>query len=194
MNVTVTPTTLDVNVSATGPTVTTTPSVLTVTVVENGATVSISTAPIDVSTSVSEIQPISQSVLVTAVDVGVQGPPGVDGADNSTSQIEAAESISALKVVAVVDGLAYIASNANADHKGKIAGIAVSAVTTGNDVTIRHFGRMTDNAWNWTSKQLYVSTNGGLSQTPPVSGFVQSVARVEESDTIFVWLGDVIER
>lgn len=154
-------------------------------------TVTADELPLGMSSVVELVEVASPELGI--VFVAEQGPAGADG-DNATSDIGATEAISALKVVAVVDGEAVVGSSSNANHRGRISGIAVTAATSGNDVTVRHFGRMTDAAWNWTSKLLWVGTSGQLVQSPPASGFVQSVARVESPTTIFVWLGDVTER
>jgi hypothetical protein len=53
---------------------------------------------------------------------------------------------------------------------------------------------MSDGSWNWSGGQLLFFNSGGtLTETPPVEGFSQAVARVESSDTIFVDMQAIYE-
>jgi hypothetical protein len=206
VNVTVTPTTLDVDVSVTGQTVTTTPSVITVTVVEDGATLSVSTVPLTVSTSVSEIQPISESVLVTVADVGVQGPPGVDGTDG-TPQFEATNKQgSTLAAGAVVathsSGIGVVLADADDDTKPAI-GLNVTSVASLNSATVQTSGPFELADWTaitgtttLTAKgRYYLSTTAGqLVTTPPsaASQIVQLVGVAVSDTTLDIGIWDHI--
>lgn len=147
--------------------------------------------PIDLTVAPEEIR-----LEITGVgSQGPQGEPGADGVGSVVETAEAGETISALKPVVILDGIASVASSSNAAHKGFVAGIATTAATIGNSVSIQTAGRLQDASWNWdvSLPWLFVG-NGVLTQTPPSSGWVQSIARVESSDTVFIQVLDVITR
>lgn len=166
---------------------------------------------IDVESSVIEVDVVASEIDVTVdasvidIDVeasvievelsgtGQQGPPGEPS--SATDILEAGETISALKPVVVLDGIAFVASSSDSDHRGFVAGVAITAATVGNDVTVKTSGRITDSSWNWNPliPSVFVG-DGVLTQTPPSSGWVQAIARVEASDTIVVHLNDVYAR
>lgn len=132
--------------------------------------------------------------VVHAVVAGIQGPPGVASDGSAAEFCTAGESISALKPIVVIAGLGYIASNANASHRGFCAGVSISSCSQGNQFTIQNSGILQDSAWNWdVSKPWLFYGNGILTQVPP-AGWSQPIARVESSDTIFIDIKQGIER
>ena len=134
------------------------------------------------------------STVVTTLTAS-QGPQGVPGeSGGSIIAYVAGETISALKVVVVIGDNAFVADSTDSAHRGRVAGIAATAATIGNTGDVRAFGQMTDASWNWTGPLLFFNSSGTLTETPPASGFSQSVARVESADTIFVDLTQAIER
>jgi hypothetical protein len=143
----------------------------------------------------SESVVVSANPTITVVTAAAQGPPGASATSDATEIIDAGETISALKPIAVVNGAGVVASNANANHSGFLAGISISSATTGNSFTNQTFGTLQDDSWNWNPAIPWIFVgNGVLTQTPPTSGWLQSIARVESSDTIFIQLGELIER
>lgn len=140
------------------------------------------------------VQSVVEDQVVHAVVAGIQGPPGVSSDGSPSELCTAGESISALKPIAVISGLGYIASNANISHRGFCAGISISSCPQGNQFTIQNSGILQDSAWNWdTSKPWLFYGNGVLTQTPP-TGWSQPIARVESNDTIFIDIKQGIER
>lgn len=133
-----------------------------------------------------------QPLVLQFTGVGTQGPPG---STSTNTTAEAGETISALKPVVIIDGIAYVADQTNPLHRGFLAGISNTAATIGNQVQIVTIGAMRDVSWNWdvTKPWIFIGTRV-LTQTPPSGGWLQSVARVETSDTIFVDLSEVTER
>lgn len=87
------------------------------------------------------------------------------------------ETISALKVVYIVDGKAYIASSSEVSQANRIIGVAVDACIIGHSGRIRKQGYMKDDSWNWDlDKIIFLGTNGALTQIVPTNGFVCQVA------------------
>lgn len=136
--------------------------------------------------------PVSPVRTISVVQ-GARGATGETG--NSTETVTAGETISALKPIAIIDGEAVVASHSTSAHKGFLGGISITSATSGNNVNVRTAGQIQDDSWNWDVAIPWIFVgNGILTQTPPTSGWLQSVARVESADTIFVQLGEIIER
>lgn len=148
--------------------------------IQAGATVSPAVS------SAASTTPVLRAVSTNGVGHLVTAP--------SRITVEASETISALKPVVVIDGLAAIARSGDASHRGFVAGISSNAATQGNDVTIRTEGEMTDSSWSWdTSKPWIFYGDGVLTQAPPES-WCQPIARVQSATTIFVSIQGGIER
>jgi hypothetical protein len=69
------------------------------------------------------------------------------------------------------DGKAYLADNGDPSCQ-LLCGLTKGAAALGATVTIQTDGAMTDLAWLWISGPIFLGSNGLLTQTPPVSGFV----------------------
>ncbi len=168
-----------------GRTMTLTDATRTATIIRQGRSLSITRS----SRTTNPVSPV-RNVTVVQGATGARGETG-----SSTETVVAGETISALKPIAVVDGEAVVASHAISSHSGFLGGISITSATSGNNVNIRTAGKIQDSSWSWdvAIPWLFVG-NGVLTQTPPASGWLQSIARVESADTIFVQLGELIER
>lgn len=84
-----------------------------------------------------------------------------------SATVVASESLGGHRAV-TIDG--YYADATNIAHAYKVMGITTGAVTIGATATIKTFGEITESGWNWTiGEPVFLSTNGNLTQTPPVS-------------------------
>lgn len=170
-------------------------SVVSVAVTDEQIDVTATNTLANVTCESSDSVVVSANPTVTVISAAEQGPPGASAVSQATEIVEAGQTMSALKPVAIVDGVGYVASNTTPGHRGFGAGISISSASSGNSFTVQTFGRIQDASWNWDTSMPWVFFgNGVLTQTPPTSGWLQSVARVESSDTIFVQLGELIER
>ena len=83
---------------------------------------------------------------------------------------------------------------ADADGAGTqpCRGLAVAAYSSGNAATVIDNGVVRNDAWNMTpGGDVYLSTTpGGMSQTAPVTGFVQKVGYALSADTMRVAIGN----
>jgi hypothetical protein len=84
------------------------------------------------------------------------------------------------------DSLAYYVSADVPTDIGKACGITTGAATVGNSAIIQRFGLMTEPSWTWVPGPVYVGVNGALTQTPPVSGFIQPCGEAITATSIFI--------
>lgn len=91
------------------------------------------------------------------------------------------------RAIALVNNFAVHADQANAAHNGLCVGISTQAAAAGGTVAVQVFGPMAEPGWVWTPNQpIYVGGDGVLTQTPPVTGWLQRVAVALTSTKIFV--------
>lgn len=68
------------------------------------------------------------------------------------------------------DGKAYYASNTILSDSVRALGITLNAAAVDDNVSIQSFGEVIETSWSWTmGSPIYLSSNGQLTQTPPVS-------------------------
>ncbi len=100
---------------------------------------------------------------------------------------KATHNISALKVLKFdsSDYVSYATSNTTFEDATAI-GISLTAATTGNDVEILLFGVLEDPFFSFpVNAGVYLTTSGGLSDTPPVSGYLSKVGNSLGTGAIF---------
>lgn len=153
---------------------------LLVEVVDNSAQVSIE----DTQDKVMPIPKTGDQVEFTFP--GVASVPSTPSGSDVTLTAIAAENIGGQRVVAIVNGMAYLASKDNPAHLNNVVGISTGAAVSGATVIVQHFDEMSEAGWSWTNNRLFVGINGMLTQTRPTSGFAQSVAKVLTSTKIFI--------
>jgi len=86
-----------------------------------------------------------------------------------TQEFVTFEAIGALRLVATNNNNQWVlASNTNSNHMGRVAGISVNSYSAGVPARMVQSGTIFDSSWTWVPKgQIYVGTNGLLTQTPP---------------------------
>lgn len=129
----------------------------------------------------------------TGVDVGPAGPTGTPGAtgpagDGSLFPKAATQIIVAGQVLRAVG--ADQCGRADKDtpaHAGTVIGLATEDALAPEMVQIRAAGYMTLPIWSWTPyQQIFVGTDGALTQVAPESGFCQTVALAVSATTVLV--------
>ncbi len=106
----------------------------------------------------------------------------------------ASTSLSALRCITTdSSGLAKYAtpdSLANA----VVIGISTTAASTGQNITIKTSGQITDASWNWTKGAIYLGANGTLTQTAPTGGsIVVHVAKAITATTLIIDIDTIIQ-
>ncbi len=157
-------------------------------------TIEVSSATVEVVSSTCEVEVVPALVEVETWR-GPKGDKGDPGEGAAALEVEAGENLSALQPIVVIDDLAYAADSSDASHYGRVVGIASTAATSGNNVTIKTDGaRIQDAFFDFDGGLVYVGPAGTLTETPPASGFCQSIATAVASDALIVQLGPPIRR
>lgn len=121
--------------------------------------------------------------LATAIGSQVTG-----GSSGSLESRNASEIVSALKCVYSISANSIaIAKNNVSFNEASVFGIAVTAANTNEEVNIQTYGVLRDTSFTWSSNtQLYVDTNGSLTDVAPTTGFRTLVATAQGVGQIFI--------
>lgn len=114
----------------------------------------------------------TQEVLV--LEVGIQGPPGLNGSSADVPFVTFLTSgpIGGNRAVRLEAGLVKYASSSTPADASVVLGITRGAAVMGAPVQIQTFGLMTEPTWAWTVDQpVFCGTNGMLTQIAPATGF-----------------------
>lgn len=100
---------------------------------------------------------------------GLTPPPLPTGGESVVRT--AGETVSALKAVYELGGQVFALDSQDVDHAALYLGIAVSSATIGLDVIIQRAGTIDDASWSWAGGEVFVGTEGSLTQVAPTTGF-----------------------
>ena len=126
--------------------------------------------------SVEEIVSILESVEEVVSVLETSPPKGDKGDPGATSgmivQYPVAYPMSGHRIVVLNENQeAIYASNSNPLHANKVIGMTTGAVISG-DIGIQTGGPLEEPSWSWTLDiPVWLTDNGFMTQTPPVSGF-----------------------
>ena len=108
--------------------------------------------------------------ILTEITRGPQGIPGPAG--DTTLWYEAGQILSGHRVVIIEDNKAYYADCTTPSHGKRILGITTGASVIGAQSRIQVSGELSEPSWAWIlDVPVWLSTDGLLSQSPPLSGF-----------------------
>lgn len=108
--------------------------------------------------------------ILTEITRGPQGIPGPAG--DTTLYYEAGQILSGHRAVMIEDDKAYYADCTIPSHGKSVLGITTGASVIGAQSRIQVSGELSEPSWAWTLDiPVWLSTNGLLSQTPPITGF-----------------------
>lgn len=93
-------------------------------------------------------------------------------AANIDTSLTASTSISALRCI-TTDG-SGLAKYATPDTLANavVIGISTTSGTSGDTITVKTTGELSDASWNWTKGAIYLGANGVLTQTAPSGGAI----------------------
>ena len=81
----------------------------------------------------------------------------------------------------------YVADQSNPDKSDHIVGLTIRGYTSLNiTVEVASFGLVENSDWNFSVGEVYLGTNGRLTQTKPVSGTVLIMGRAIRSNRLFI--------
>jgi hypothetical protein len=106
----------------------------------------------------------------------------------------ASTSLSALRCITTDgSGLAKYATHDSLAN-AVVIGISTTAASTGQNITIKTSGQITDASWNWTKGSIYLGANGSLTQTAPTGGsIVVHVAKAITATTLIIDIDTIIQ-
>lgn len=138
-----------------------------------------------------QVNTVTESSLSVAIaSPGPQGPKGEAG--NTILTYVAGEAVGGHRVVRSIGGgtCGYASSNDPTGGDDTI-GLTLAAAAAGNQVDVQNSGPVTFAGWTWTpGAPVFVGLSGLLTQTPPVTGYVQSMGHAEGPTTIFLAIGE----
>lgn len=135
-----------------------------------------------------------QTIVVT-LNRGEKGDPGTPGGIQTPTipPLIAAQTLSALRIVANTGTQYDYANPLNLQSAWSIAGLTTTAVTNGQPCAPIRNQSITDSSWNWSrGSPVFLGINGTLTQTPPSSGYLVSVAKVLSPQTLFIEIEEPI--
>ncbi len=155
---------------------------------------SISVVNIKQDTLVVDVKQSQPTVNVQSYDLTLDIASGgiVPAAIDTT--LVASTSLSALRCI-TTDG-SGLAKYATPDSLANavVIGISTTAANTGENITIKTSGQITDASWNWTKGAIYLGTNGVLTQTAPTGGsIVVHVAKAITATTLIIDIDTIIQ-
>jgi hypothetical protein len=106
----------------------------------------------------------------------------------------ASTSLSALRCITTdSSGLAKYATPDSLANS-VVIGISTTAASTGQNITIKTSGQITDASWSWTKGAIYLGANGSLTQTAPTGGsIVVHVAKAITATTLIIDIDTIIQ-
>lgn len=130
---------------------------------------------------------------LTAKQVHLAAVPGTDDAyeGQAITGRNAGATIAQWEAVYLGSGGTWLLADADGSSTQPARGLAVAAYTSGNAAVVLDNGVARNDAWAWTvGGDIYLSTTaGGLTQTAPVTGFVQKMGYALSADTMRVAIG-----
>jgi hypothetical protein len=114
--------------------------------------------------------------------------------NRGTDIYTAGETLSGHKlVIQAADGKAYLASNLNVGHRGRVVGMTTHAADADAVVHVHRFGLFTEPSWSFTPDAvLFVGDAGALVESSPSTGFSQIVGKVQSATSVLFKLEDPI--
>jgi len=145
------------------------------------------TLTVDVKQTQPTVNILTNDITLDIASGGIV-PAAID------TSLVASTSISALRCITTdSSGLAKYAtpdSLANA----VVIGISTTAANTGENITIKTSGQITDASWNWTKGAIYLGANGSLTQTAPTGGsIIVHVAKAITATTLIIDIDTIIQ-
>ena len=134
--------------------------------------------------AVAESAPITLSSHCTYIWLGF-----TEKLDRLTITVTAAEYLAAFKVVTFTG---EIADSNNISQYGEVAGIILTATSTGTIGRVVTEGEIISSTWAWAPGDTLYLNGTSLSTTPPTSGFNVVVAEAMEATKVYVDISESV--
>lgn len=136
-----------------------------------------------------------ETPVIEFVEIGIQGPQGVTGPIGPTGatsvQMTAPTDLGGNRVV--TGTLAY-ADSADSGTAGKAIGITAASAVAGATIAIQVIGELNGFFGLTPDLPVYLSTSGTLTQTPPLSGYIQKMGVAINPTTLLINIAEPIVR
>jgi len=137
-----------------------------------------------------------QETVTQVLKVVREGPRGPQGAAGTEIEVEAAENISALKVVRALNATQVVLADSTMNFvEARCLGMAVNAITTGNTGLVIFFGAVEDPSFSYAAGEpLFLTQNGSISDVQdPLSVYNSTIGHGLGVGAIFIDLQEPIE-
>jgi hypothetical protein len=125
------------------------------------------------------------NVVTQALTLDIESG-GIVAANIDTS-LTAGMSISALRCITTNSSGEAVYATPDTLANAVVIGISTTAGNTGETITIKTSGQLSDASWNWTKGAIYLGANGSLTQTAPTGGsIIVHVAKAITSTTLII--------
>lgn len=132
------------------------------------------------------VQQVIRKVVVLANQQGLPGTAGPVGLSADTLEKTVTVPVGGHRAVAVIGGLLVYFDNTNPAHFGRVLGLTLNAASSGDKVTIKRSGEITEPSWNFPSENvIYFGPNGLLTSVAPTTGFLQVAGFTTASNKVF---------
>jgi hypothetical protein len=111
---------------------------------------------------------------------------GDDAVSENTISAIAGENISIYRVVYIENDKVYLADKNTLTSRHKILGITIETQSINNLIDIKIAGSVTNASWNWNPGNVYVGSNGALTQVEPTSGYIVQIGIALNQTTVLI--------
>lgn len=145
----------------------------------------------DITVDIVENKP-TVNVVTQALTLDIES--GGIVAANIDTVLVAGASLSALRCITTNGSGEAIYATPDSLSNAVVIGISTTAANTGENITIKTSGQITDASWNWTKGAIYLGANGSLTQTAPTGGsIVVHVAKAITATTLIIDIDTIIQ-
>lgn len=126
--------------------------------------------------------------------VDLKGDAGPAGSQALSYSATAGETLGGNRAVYADDtGKVYLAE-AGDDTAERVVGITTHSATVGQAIEVQISGEMVEPSWSWdTTKAVYLSTSGQLTQTPPSNGWSVEIGQPRSATALIIRIQHTIE-
>lgn len=109
--------------------------------------------------------------------------------DSSINKFVAGQALAQYRIVVLdTDARMVYADHKNVSHAGKIIGLTMADAAMDAVIVVRSFGLVENPSWNWNiiKPNVFLSTNGNITQTPPTSGFACVIGSAVSAERLLI--------
>ena len=137
-----------------------------------------------------------ENTKTEVIEVVIEGPRGPQGAAGTEIEVEAAENISALRIVRALNASQVVKADSTMTFtEARCLGMATEAITTGNTGLVKFFGAIEDASFTYTAgTPLFLTQDGQISDVQdPLSVYNSTIGHGLGAGAIFIDLQEPIE-